>query len=326
MHSTHIPDLIEIPEGDFKMGSLTAQPHSHPSEAPQHVCKLPNFYLAKTPVTNEAYALFLAETDHEAPSHWQQTEAQVIQLDHPIVGVSFDDAIVYCRWLSQKHNHLFDLPTEFQWEKAARGPNDARIYSWGDEWAAYRCNSAEHGRNQTTPVTLFASEQQNPYGIYDMHGNVWEWTRSWYSPYPGSAYRTLKYGRSHRVIRGGSFDNDHKACRISQRGRYEPEVKRPYLGFRIASNAPLAKTPPAPTEKSMSKSRLRQLLAKHFSLSELKNIIYDLELNEDNFTNKIDDMARELIDSCERRGLYTDLMTLVKKERPTLNWEEEKSS
>jgi formylglycine-generating enzyme required for sulfatase activity len=154
-----------------------------------------------------------------------------------VVLVSWEDAVAYCGWLSGTTGKDYRLPTEEEWEKAARGGlPETRCYPWGGNWQPGICNTQEMGRNGTTPVQEFEQDNQSPFAIVDMAGNVWEWTDSWYKPYPGSQYETSSQNSEpRRAVRGGSWKHSQWYARISCRGRYRPAARRPYLGFRIAS-------------------------------------------------------------------------------------------
>ncbi|MCP4418854.1 MAG: formylglycine-generating enzyme family protein [Chloroflexi bacterium] len=131
---------------------------------------LPDFWMAKTPVTNAHYAKFVQDAGQKAPSHWQDGQYPKALADHPVVHVFWHDAVAYAQWAG------LQLPTDQQWEKAARG-DDGRKYPWGNEWKPY-CNSEEAGIGTTTPVGYYSPFGDSPYGCVDMSGNVWEWTNS----------------------------------------------------------------------------------------------------------------------------------------------------
>ncbi len=145
------------------------------------------------PITNAQYLLFVQATGHRAPSHWEDGRPPRGLESHPVVNVSWHDAMAYCRWLSEVTGKSITLPSEAQWEKAARGDRDTREYPWGDDWDPNRCNNSELGIGDTTPVGIFP-EGASPYGCLDMVGNTWEWTRSLWGRfgYPSSHIRTDK--------------------------------------------------------------------------------------------------------------------------------------
>ncbi len=324
-------NMIEIPSASFQMGSLLTQPNIHQDETPLHNVHVPTFFISLYPVTNEAYALFIANAAYKAPPHWQNSKPSHSKLAHPVVNVSHADAQAYCEWLTLKEKVSYRLPTEKEWEKAARGTTDERMYSWGDEWAGF-CNSKENGRLDTTPVTRYTTYQKNPYGIADMLGNVWEWTDSWYERYPASQHFSVNFGQSHKIVRGGSYRNDKFACRVSKRGRYMPDICRPYLGFRIASTDWKSPPPEPPSKPATEKKTpintqldlptLVSKVANYFDLSELKKLTYALSLNYEEFPDSeaLSGMARELVEACRRREILPNLLNLLEKERPNITW------
>jgi formylglycine-generating enzyme required for sulfatase activity len=186
------PELILIPAGEFLMGSDPGRDRdAEADEQPQHRLYLPEYYIAKTPVTNAQYVAFVEATGHREPHGWQGGKAPGDKADHPVVSVSWHDAMAYCQWLAKATNKAYRLPSEAEWEKAARGV-EGRIYPWGNEWDAKRCNSSEGERGGMTPVGMYSPQLHpelaeggdSPYGCVDMAGNVWEWTGSVYEKYP----------------------------------------------------------------------------------------------------------------------------------------------
>jgi formylglycine-generating enzyme required for sulfatase activity len=232
-----VPNMVLISAGPFWLGSPDDDPEADGNEMPQLKLPLREYRIGRYPVTNAQYASFVFDSGHNLPDHWEQGKIPNGMEDHPVVNVSFDDAEAYCRWLSQITKKHYCLPTEEEWEKAARGGlPETRRYPWGDEWQPGLCNMQELGRNGTTSVDEFEQVNSSPFGVVDMAGNVWEWTASWYKAYPGSTRKSERYGRVYRVVRGGSWRSQCRAARISCRGRYEPDDKRPHVGFRIASD------------------------------------------------------------------------------------------
>jgi formylglycine-generating enzyme required for sulfatase activity len=219
------------------MGSPLDDPEAYENEKPRHQLSLREYQIGRYPVTNAQYTYFVCQTSHRRPEHWESGTVPPGLEDHPVVNVNHDDALAYCRWLSQVTEKHYRLPTEEEWEKAARGKfPGTRRYPWGDEWQADICNTREVGRNGTTSIHEFEQDNWSPFGIVGMAGNVWEWTASWYGRYPDSPHQSPQYGRHYRVVRGGSWQNSSREACISCRGRYKPHVWRPYLGFRIASD------------------------------------------------------------------------------------------
>jgi formylglycine-generating enzyme required for sulfatase activity len=243
------PEMILIPAGEFLMGSdPTKDKHAWEIEQPQHTLYLPDYYLAKTPVTNAQYTAFVQATDHAPPEHWVGGEPPEGKKDHPVVNVSWHDAMAYCRWLDGVTDEPYCLPSEAQWEKGARG-SDGRIYPWGNQWDAERCNSWVGGKRDSTSVWAYP-QGASPYGLLDMAGNVFEWTRSLWGeddlrlsfkyPYdPTDGREDLDApGVVLRVFRGGSFFPDErfihaKLVRCAFRFGALPYNFYRFLGFRV---------------------------------------------------------------------------------------------
>ncbi|HEY4000192.1 MAG TPA: SUMF1/EgtB/PvdO family nonheme iron enzyme, partial [Candidatus Xenobia bacterium] len=234
-------EMIVIAAGEFLMGSSDAQVeealglakerHSGAikawflDEAPMHVVHLDSYAIDKYPVTNAQFATFVKATRYEAQGDWrsQFTEGKE---SHPVVYVTWYDACEYAKWAGKR------LPTEAEWEKAARG-TDGRKYPWGNKWDASRLNCHESGYRTTVPVGTFP-EGASPYGVMDMLGNVWEWTQDNYNPYPDSDFWTDKFGRQYKVFRGGSWNNYHFNNRCANRHREISHCSRSSHGFRCA--------------------------------------------------------------------------------------------
>jgi formylglycine-generating enzyme required for sulfatase activity len=202
-----------------------------------HRVFVPEFQIARVPITNAQYALFVADAKVEPPGDWRGGRPPQGKENHPVVNVSWRDAQAYCRWLSGKIERTVRLPTEAEWEKTARGDKDKRAYPWGDEWLELRCNSDELGLGETSPVGLFLNGA-SPYGVLDMAGNVWEWCQSKYAPYPyraddGREGEELTRGEG-RVVRGGSWYLYRWVCRAAARFRRVPAYFINSFGFRVA--------------------------------------------------------------------------------------------
>jgi formylglycine-generating enzyme required for sulfatase activity len=230
------PEMVLIPAGRFLLGSLRGAAHAHQNELPQHEGTLPHYCIGRYPVTNEEFARYVQAKGTTPPTHWAGTEPPAKILDHPVTNVSLLEAQAYAEWLSAETKHTYRLPTEQEWEKAARGGwPDNRVYVWGDEWQENGCNTKEAGVGGTTAVTHYATTNISPYGIVDMLGNVWEWTISAYEGYPGSTFEPTAKGKY--VVRGGCWDYEQKYAHVSCRGGYYPGERRPYIGFRLAANS-----------------------------------------------------------------------------------------
>jgi len=239
------PELILIPAGEFLMGSDPNKDRdAKDSEQPQHTVYLPEYYIAKTPVTNAQYAAFVETTVREPPRHWEAGKRPAGKENHPVVQINWHDATAYCRWLAKVTGKPYGLPSEAEWEKAARGglhigskdnPYPDRIYPWGDQWDPKRCNSREGGPGDTTPVGRYSPQGDSPYGCADMAGNVWEWTLSLDREYPYEP----KDGREDpqasglRVLRGGAFYNARRDVHCAYRLRLSPYYGSHGFGFRV---------------------------------------------------------------------------------------------
>jgi formylglycine-generating enzyme required for sulfatase activity len=239
------PEMVLIPAGEFLMGSDPSKDeYAYEHEQPQHTLYLPEYYIAKTPVTNAQYAAFVETTKHHVPEVWEGSNPPEGKEDHPVVYVSLHDAVAYCKWLAEMTGKPYWLPSEAEWEKAARGTG-GRLYPWGNEWDAQRCNTYEGGPKRTTPAGYYSPRGDSPYGCADMAGNVWEWTRSMWGkervksdfkyPYdPTDGRENLGAGDEVlRVLRGGSWYDNRVFGRCAFRGRYFPTNQWLYYGFRI---------------------------------------------------------------------------------------------
>jgi formylglycine-generating enzyme required for sulfatase activity len=229
---------VTIPAGAFWLGSDAAAPVSAvlPSELPQHQLDLAEFRIAQTPVTNAAYAEFVGATGHLPPTHWLTGQPPARLANHPVTHVDWYDAQAFCQWAGVR------LPTEAEWEKAARGDaleeNAVRIYPWGnappDQTLLNYRRSGK--RTTTTPVDRYPCGA-SPYGVLDLAGNVWEWVSSAYAPYPYIAAdgREDLQAPQQRVLRGGSFASPSAAyVRCAMRSLSYPTRRREHIGFRVA--------------------------------------------------------------------------------------------
>jgi formylglycine-generating enzyme required for sulfatase activity len=242
------PETITIPAGLFLMGSPPG-PGVPEHETPQHEIDLPAYRIGKFPVTNDQYAEFIRRVKtQDEPEGWFLRKPPKGKNDHPVVGVNWYDAQDYCRWLSGRTGRTYRLPSEAEWEKAARGPNGQR-YPWGESWFDGRCNA---GGDDTTPVKdpvdgegPYYPEGSSPYGCYEMLGNVEEWSSTLWGGDPHRSEFRYPYnpddGREEgeapahvfRVHRGGSFQDRQIDLSCSARSYDNPESRLPWHGFRV---------------------------------------------------------------------------------------------
>jgi formylglycine-generating enzyme required for sulfatase activity len=201
-------EWVTIPSGEFLFG-----------EDRQKIV-LPGFQIARYPVTNEQYRLFLLDNpQHPPPPGWRGRDLPIGKGRHPVVNVSHADVVAFCRWLDCR------LPTAEEWEKAARG-TDGRTYPWGEAWEDGRyCNNWEAGNNGVTPVDRYP-DGASPYNVFDMAGNVWEWTATQH----GSAWM-------HELCGGSWRSFSRFAVRVAGRDRLLLDDYRDDLGFRCARSA-----------------------------------------------------------------------------------------
>ena len=223
-HTQTLADMVKVPKGPFLYGEDRIR------ETMDH-----DYWIDKYPVTNEKYRAFIltdgygnqvywseegwkwkTEENIINPKHWNDTEWN--KADHPVVGVSYFEAEAYAKWAGKR------LPTEREWEKAARG-EDGREYPWGEGFDKTKCNSAEARLDHTTPVTQYPNGV-SPYGCHDMAGNVWEWCSNWYE----------EEKKDSLVIRGGSWDIKPVGLRVSNRYGLNAVNRHSVIGFRLVQD------------------------------------------------------------------------------------------
>jgi formylglycine-generating enzyme required for sulfatase activity len=234
--SVQVPvDMVLVPAREFRMGSNEGDA----DEKPVHQVYLDAFYIDKYEVTNALYEKFMQATGRQAPVYWNDKDYNTP--NQPVVGVSWHDAEAYCQWAGKR------LPTEAEWEKAARG-TDGRIYPWGNQWEERKANSSgtADGYQYTAPVGSFETGK-SPYGAYDMAGNVWEWVADWYAEkyYQGSPARNPtgpESGQS-RVLRGGAWHYNQYYVRASSRNRIIPGHSSQCLGSTSGCGARRLRNP-----------------------------------------------------------------------------------
>jgi len=237
------PRMCRIPAGRFSMGTdeaevpALARRWSIPEawfakSTPRHTVELDAFEIAVHPVTEAEWARFLAETGvDERPAHWPGSAPPRGHSNHPVHGVSWQGVLLYTEWLSERTGTVFRVPTEAEWERAARG-TDARAYPWGGDFSASRCNTREGGIGGTTPIGVYP-DGASACGALDLSGNVEELVADLYRPYPASRFEDPDYG-SYRMTRGGVWTLDGDLARCDR--RHGAAFAGP-TGFRLARSA-----------------------------------------------------------------------------------------
>jgi toxoflavin biosynthesis protein ToxD len=246
-----LPNMIHIPAGIATLGTSDeqidvmvnqyiwaqewAENDMFQIEQPQHKIQLPEFEIARFPITNSEYYIFIYNTGYRIPKGWMGLYYLEGQGSHPVTWVSWQDAQAYIRWLNDSAGSNYRLPTEAEWERAARG-DDNRMYPWGDTFDPWRCNTDESGKRGTTEVGNYSPGGDSPLGVADMVGNVWEWTSTLIQPYPYQADDGREDPKSDakRVARGGAWYYSHKLARCSAREGMLPNFISSSIGFRLA--------------------------------------------------------------------------------------------
>lgn len=217
--------FVRIPAGAFAMGSDEGQD----DEAPIHEVYVDGFDLAVFPVTRSDYRLFLESSGHEPPREWLSAAFNADDL--PVVGVSWDDAAAYCGWRGTGVR----LPTEAEWERAARGGRDGELYPWGNEIPAWIPEGGRGPLPGPWPVTCGSA---NPYGLFGIAANIHEWCADWYDSryYPHSPARNPSGppAGTRRASRGGSWRHAVTISRTAARSRLDPSFRYTDYGFRLA--------------------------------------------------------------------------------------------
>jgi formylglycine-generating enzyme len=258
LNQATLPNLARIPAGEFLMGAADGAE----DERPVHPVSVSEFFIGRFAVTNDEYARFVRATGHPAPSLralplvagggrdalfkelsapyvWTDDTPPAARGSHPVVLVTFEDAVAYCRWLSKAIERMVRLPTEAEWEKAARGGVEGQQYPWGDEIDPSRCNflddTAAKRERGTRPTGTYPP---NGFGLCDVAGNVWEWISDWYGReyYRGDEMNDPvgPPGGNMRIVRGGSWVNsDLNMLRCAYRHKVPPDTYAYSIGFRV---------------------------------------------------------------------------------------------
>jgi serine/threonine-protein kinase len=222
------PDLIKIPGGTFQVGRDKASI----LEGPEHTATVPPFEMDRTEVTNAEYEVFVRESAHAAPSHWVNNKPLAGQEQWPVNNVSYDDAVAFAAWRSKRDGVTYRLPTEEEWEFAARNGEKDALYPWGgSSWEQGRAVIEEASPK---PVGTLPNGKDR-WGVVDLIGNVWEWTSSKASLYPGSRGSVPAEEREMMVYRGGSYATKLREtpATATVRNWQKPATTHPTLGFRL---------------------------------------------------------------------------------------------
>jgi formylglycine-generating enzyme required for sulfatase activity len=227
------PELIEIPAGTFQMG----QNGSLATEGPAHSVTVNKFWMDKTEVTNGEYGQFVRETNHAPPEHWGSVKPPAGQELVPVSNVSYEDAVAFAEWRSKQDGVTYRLPTEEEWEYAARNGDKDNLYPWGNTWQPGHAATQETGVGKAQPVGTYP-QGNNRWGVQDLLGNVWEWTSSKASLYQGNPLKLPDGQQDWIVARGGSYGIRRgiytgRLVSAPMRDWYPPNSKDLTIGFRL---------------------------------------------------------------------------------------------
>jgi formylglycine-generating enzyme required for sulfatase activity len=258
--ATGLPDIMwcEVPAGPFVMGSGDDDKPDYDNEKPQHRNEsiAEDYLISRYPITNAQFVTFVEAGGYqerrywtEAGWEWNEQEGRIEADDygepfnltnHPVVGVSWYEAVAFCRWLTKQlrqdgelgvHQEIV-LPTESQWEKAARG-TDGRIYPWGNDLDPNRANYYDTRIGTTSAAGCFPGGA-SPYGVEDLSGNMWEWCRTkWEDDYKNYQDDNDLEGDDFRMLRGGSFNFEQWIARCVYRSGRLPHNRNRLIGFRV---------------------------------------------------------------------------------------------
>jgi formylglycine-generating enzyme required for sulfatase activity len=235
LSSPLLPVMLPVPAGEVWLGDTR-----FPNEAPPHTLEIEGFSLAEYPVTHAQYAAFVEATGHRKPRSWRGKRPVPESANQPVTFVSARDAEAYCAWLAEQTGYTYRLPTEPEWELAARGPKDRREYPWGGPFTPEHANAwmRQGALKRVCAVGLFP-EGRGPNGHADLSGNVWEWCASLYWPYPyhPADGREDPVSDDARVMRGGSWRSRPSSARCASRQGEPPTDSFATVGFRVARDA-----------------------------------------------------------------------------------------
>ncbi|MBC7507732.1 MAG: formylglycine-generating enzyme family protein [Ferruginibacter sp.] len=226
-HAQQYPEMIEVKGGSFEMGDELGIGEAR--EQPIHTVTLKTFSIAKTETTVLQWKTYCNATGRKMPEtpSWGWID------NHPLENVSWDDAVAYCDWMSDKTGNIYRLPTEAEWEYAARGGKQSKGFKYSGGQSID--GTGWYKENSGTGTKEVAQKKANELGLYDMSGNVWEWCLDWYGDYVAGAQtnpRGAKSGSS-RVLRGGSWDGTAARCRVARRDFNGRGDRNNNCGFRV---------------------------------------------------------------------------------------------
>jgi serine/threonine-protein kinase len=226
------PELIAIPGGRFQMGR-DAEDNGTVPQVPAHFVDVKPFEIDKTEVTNAEYAEFVRATKHRPPDNWTNGQPVAGSEMLPVVNVSYEDAVEFARWRSKRDGKNYRLPTEEEWEYAARGGDQGNLYPWGNTWVEGYAGVMDPREIVPKPVGSYPQDKTR-WGVLDMEGNVYEWTSSKASYYPGNPQQVRPDNKNWIVRRGASFSTDSELkLPLTSRNWNDPKLKNNMLGFRL---------------------------------------------------------------------------------------------
>jgi formylglycine-generating enzyme required for sulfatase activity/serine/threonine protein kinase len=241
-------DMIFIAGGTFRMGldnsALSQSTEDNRKQTPAHLVTVPPFFIDRREVTNAEYAEFVNTTNYPSPEGWAGTKPRAGQEQWPVTNVSLDDARVFAAWRSKRDGVVYRLPTEEEWEYAARGGPLEYLFPWGNDWFDDRANlGTGAGREVDFPKPVgFYPQGATVHGVLDMIGNVYEWTSSKASYYPGNNTQLTAKERGYIVVRGGAHQSMYVDAVRNRGGKEFPatlrlwapkDTKSPTVGFRL---------------------------------------------------------------------------------------------
>src|SRR6185503_6091466 len=225
------PELVDIPAGTFQMG----RNDSLPTEGPAHQVTVNGFSMDKHEVTNAEYARFVSEANHPPPEQWGSIKPPVGQELLPVSNVSYEDALAFAEWRSKRDSVTYRLPTEEEWEYAARNGENANLYPWGNTWLSGRAATQESGVGKEQAVGSYP-QGGNRWGVEDLIGNGWEWTSTRASLYPANPLKLPPQNKDWIVVRGGAYGSQANKVSATMRDWFAPNYKNPVLGFRLVKS------------------------------------------------------------------------------------------